>query len=119
MWEPRPAYSEDLGMILDELKEEHGLALFVSTACLAFSNDTKNHNGLGRILSNKIPATIGMQLPILEGHGEVFIFTNELYYQAGLPMFWKHLLLPAMSCYSNFQNHQRGLLRFFIKAAMN
>lgn len=81
MWEPRPAYSEDLGMILDELKEEHGLALFVSTACLAFSNDTKNHNGLGRILSNKIPATIGMQLPILEGHGEVFIFTNELYYQ--------------------------------------
>lgn len=58
------------------------LCLFVSTACMAMQeNPDSNIWGLGRILSEIVPITIGMQIAITEE--AALIFTNEFYSSLG------------------------------------
>lgn len=63
---------------------EDSLCLFVSTACMAMEElPDENVWGLGRLLAEILPVTIGMQLPITEE--AALAFTSTFYSGLGIP----------------------------------
>lgn len=59
------------------LQGKDSICLFVSTACAGMEENIKDTWGLGRILAEVIPVTIGMQIPITEE--AALAFTKTFY----------------------------------------